>query len=259
MGTEAGKVYVVHNECIRNTKGGMPYKVGITQNTVSDRYYGLGLKMPGKFVCDFAYEFGNGYNDIETDLHNILDPLRENGEWFNITGTSLTGIRSICEKAGGVPVTDNVGEDLDDLQDEDGEGERLPAAVNPDLEKIVTRWDAVSDMKTVGEGLKRRSIRIPAVNGVYYRFIIKPPKAVHIDLHCNGSDFIDVLESFDKIDIKGHVFEYKTWLENKKHLKANVFTTVPLAKGVDGIVEVMRLLIEATKGKIIERYNAEVV
>jgi hypothetical protein len=111
-----GKVYVVHNDCIRNTKGGMPYKVGITQDTVGNRYYGLGLMMPGTFVCDFAYEFSKGYKDVETDLHNILDPLREKGEWFNITGTSLTGIKSICEKAGGVLVTDTVAKDIIDTQ-----------------------------------------------------------------------------------------------------------------------------------------------
>jgi hypothetical protein len=116
MEQETGQVYVVHNECIRNTKGGMPYKIGITKNTVSDRYYGLGLVMPGEFVCDFAYEFAKDYDKVETDLQNMLNLLCEKGEWFNINDKTLEGIRSICKKAGGRLVTDSVRKVIDESQ-----------------------------------------------------------------------------------------------------------------------------------------------
>ena len=51
-----GILYVVYNDSIINpeTKENI-YKIGITKGTVEDRYYGLGLKMPGKFETLFAY------------------------------------------------------------------------------------------------------------------------------------------------------------------------------------------------------------
>jgi hypothetical protein len=77
---ETGKVYVVHNESIRDEETGeMPYKIGITKNTVDERYYGLGLKMPGKFVCDFAYEFNANYKIIEQEIHQKLNQY---GVWY---------------------------------------------------------------------------------------------------------------------------------------------------------------------------------
>jgi hypothetical protein len=82
---ETGKVYVVHNEWIQDPETGeMPYKIGITKNKVEDRYYGLGLKMPGEFTCDFAYEFVEKFPQVEKSLHSILNKLNVNGEWFNI-------------------------------------------------------------------------------------------------------------------------------------------------------------------------------
>jgi len=110
MDAEAGIVYVVHNEWIRNpdSNGNVPYKIGITKNSVSDRYYGLGLKMPGKFVCDFAYEFSTGYEEVETILHQMLDKSRLNGEWFAIGSTELDAIKKSCERFGGTLVTESV-------------------------------------------------------------------------------------------------------------------------------------------------------
>jgi len=54
---ENGILYVVFNEAIRNPNTNERlYKIGITKNSVHDRYYGLGLKMPGKFETLFAYK-----------------------------------------------------------------------------------------------------------------------------------------------------------------------------------------------------------
>ncbi|GMO49495.1 MAG: hypothetical protein Ta2B_30570 [Termitinemataceae bacterium] len=47
---DKGILYVVFNKWINNPETQeMPYKIGITRGSVDDRYYGLGLKMPGKF------------------------------------------------------------------------------------------------------------------------------------------------------------------------------------------------------------------
>jgi hypothetical protein len=118
MEHEIGKVYVVHNEWIRDPSpnGNMPYKIGITKGTVSDRYYGLGLKMPGEFVCDFAYEFDKDYDKVESTLHELLNESRINGEWFGINGTTLAGIKKICEMAGGKLVTDSIVEVIEASQ-----------------------------------------------------------------------------------------------------------------------------------------------
>lgn len=119
---ETGKVYVVHNDWIRDPdNNNKPYKIGITKNTVSDRYYGLGLKMPGVFVCDFAYELGENYAKVETALHDILNKLRVNGEWFNADENTLSGIQSMCELLGGRLVEEEV-----DIPPIDGQKEKVP-------------------------------------------------------------------------------------------------------------------------------------
>jgi len=108
-----GKVYVVHNEWIQNPKTGkMPYKIGITMNSIEHRYYGLGLKMPGEFICDFAYEFADSYSKVEKALHNMLNILNINGEWFNVNQEALEGIQNICELAGGKLITEKITEEI---------------------------------------------------------------------------------------------------------------------------------------------------
>jgi len=262
--TETGKVYVVHNDWIRSPapNGATPYKIGITKKSVSERYYGLGLKMPGEFVCDCAYEFSTGYEKVETALHKMLNNSCVGGEWYNINGDTLTGIKAICDFAGGKDVTKSVGAELaDELNDggeelEDEGGEELPPPIiNPYLEKIVTRWDAVSEMKTLNRGdSTRRRIPISGVeDGAYYRFIINAK--VHIGLRCRkDSACFDVLGGFDRLDIKGHIFTYKKYPKDNPRC-AYIYTLLPLTTEVDAVVEVMRLLIEATKDKIIEAYN----
>ncbi|MDR2592386.1 MAG: DUF4268 domain-containing protein [Chitinispirillales bacterium] len=108
----SGKVYVVHNDWIKdpiNSK--MPYKIGKTtaDSVVDGRFHGIGLIMPGKFVCDFAYEFdGEQYSEIEEMLHDLLDDSKVNGEWYWVNERVLKGIRRTCEKFGGRPITEEV-------------------------------------------------------------------------------------------------------------------------------------------------------
>ena len=67
-----GLLYVVYNDWICNPiTNEMPYKIGITTKTVEDRYYGLGLKMPGEFKIKFAYKFSD-CKIIEQIVHGML-------------------------------------------------------------------------------------------------------------------------------------------------------------------------------------------
>ncbi|GBU22984.1 hypothetical protein R80B4_02897 [Fibrobacteres bacterium R8-0-B4] len=121
----SGKVYVVHNDWIQNPDaedGYMTYKIGMTTDSVSNRYYGLGLKMPSEFECDFAYEFDSEkYKDVEKALHKILNESNVGGEWFDLSDNTLDGVQSICKLAGGKLITDAVEskiaeeEELDEL------------------------------------------------------------------------------------------------------------------------------------------------
>jgi hypothetical protein len=108
----SGKVYVVHNDWIKDpVNGKMPYKIGKTtaDSVVDGRFHGIGLIMPGKFVCDFAYEFdGEQYSEIEEMLHDLLDDSKVNGEWYWVNERVLKGIRRACEKFGGRPITEEV-------------------------------------------------------------------------------------------------------------------------------------------------------
>jgi hypothetical protein len=120
----SGKVYVVHNDWIKDPiNGKMPYKVGKTtaDSVVDGRFHGIGLIMPGKFVCDFAYEFDGEqqYSKVESALHDLLDDSKVNGEWYLVNKKVLSGIRTTCELAGGRLITEEVtnefaGEDADE-------------------------------------------------------------------------------------------------------------------------------------------------
>jgi hypothetical protein len=105
---ETGILYVVFNESIRNPETNeLLYKIGITKKAVYDRYYGLGLKMPGTFKTLFAYKLED-YAKAEQIIQGILKKYRENGEWFNIGQKELDHIKSTCELMGGLLVTDAI-------------------------------------------------------------------------------------------------------------------------------------------------------
>jgi hypothetical protein len=112
---DTGLLYVVYNEWIRDPKTGiMPYKIGITNKSVEDRYYGLGLKMPGDFICRFAYEFPiNSLKEIENTLQDLFQKDRVNGEWFIIDEIQLFAITAVCEKKGGRIVTEKVENEIE--------------------------------------------------------------------------------------------------------------------------------------------------
>jgi len=105
---DKGILYVVSNKWINNPETQeMPYKIGITRSTVDDRFYGLGLKMPGKFETLFAYKLDNCAK-AEQLMHGIFNKYRVNGEWFNITEKELELIKANCETMGGVLVTNEI-------------------------------------------------------------------------------------------------------------------------------------------------------
>jgi hypothetical protein len=116
---DIGILYVVFNKWINDpeTKK-IPYKIGITRGSVDDRYYGLGLKMPGKFETLFAYKFDDCSN-AEKTIHNILNKKRLNGEWFDIDQSILKHIEKTCELMGGVLVTDEVENEIETETEEE--------------------------------------------------------------------------------------------------------------------------------------------
>jgi len=104
----AGILYVIYNESIRSPDSNEKlYKIGITKKSVSDRYYGLGLKMPGKFETLFAYKLQN-FSKAEQIIHGILNKYRENGEWFKLEEKELNHIKETCEIMGGILVTNDI-------------------------------------------------------------------------------------------------------------------------------------------------------
>ena len=116
---ESGILYVVYNEWIVDPETNvMPYKIGITRNSVVDRYYGLGLKMPGKFETLFAYKIKDCIR-AEQAIHTILNKYCVNGEWFNLTQKELDFIQNICEKMDGIIVTEEVENEIQNETEEE--------------------------------------------------------------------------------------------------------------------------------------------
>jgi hypothetical protein len=115
---ESGKLYVVINEwiCDPETKE-KPYKIGITRNSVGERYYGLGLKMPGKFETIFAYEIKD-YAKAEQSIQNIFDKYRINGEWFKLKQENLDFIEKICKEMDGILITPEIEDEIENQTEE---------------------------------------------------------------------------------------------------------------------------------------------
>jgi hypothetical protein len=251
---ENGKVYVVHNEWLQDPETGeMPYKIGITKSTVDHRYYGLGLKMPGEFICDFAYEFDETYTKVEQTLHSMLNQLNVNGEWFNINEDALVGIKSICELAGGKLITERI---ETEIEVETGE---IP---DPRFEKIVNNWNSISALKAEGQSSRKKSIHIPEINKpLYYAFRVRNQKEIAIELGCftkSIPNFDMVLKSLDGLVINGNTFNYLklSAREIKLGYKGRIRTII-LIDEIDNIINTMKMLIENTKEKIIGKYNEE--
>ena len=108
-----GILYVVYNKWINDPETKMtPYKIGITKGSVGDRYYGLGLIMPGKFETLFAYKFDD-CSTAEKTIHNVLNKKRLKGEWFDIDKNNLEHIEKTCELMGGILVTEEVENEIE--------------------------------------------------------------------------------------------------------------------------------------------------
>ena len=112
-----GLLYVVYNEWILNPKTGkMPYKIGITKKTVDERYYGLGLIMPGTFKTHFAYLFDD-CTEAERLIQGLFKRSRVNGEWFEIDDDQIELLKKNCDNMGGMPVTEEIKKEiLEDTQ-----------------------------------------------------------------------------------------------------------------------------------------------
>jgi len=173
--TEGGLVYVVHNDWIQNPKaedGCKTYKIGITAGTVEDRYYGLGLKMPSKFVCDFAYEFDDGrYRKVESGLHDIFDAQCKGGEWFELKQSALNKIRSLCEEIGGKLVTSAVQEEIEEQVDESEEKSKLKYHKKTE-EECKEEWDKEENkpIKEIAEYLEDLISKSGAIDDLRVRY-----------------------------------------------------------------------------------------
>ena len=109
---ETGILYVIFNKWIRDPETNeMPYKIGITKNSIEDRYYGLGLKMPGKFETLFAYKIKD-YAKAEQSLHNIFSKYCVNREWFSLNQKELDLIKANCEIMDGIIITDEIEKEI---------------------------------------------------------------------------------------------------------------------------------------------------
>jgi len=107
-----GLLYVVYNEWIINPKTGkMPYKIGITKKTVDERYYGLGLKMPGTFKTLFAYLFDD-CAEAEVTIQRLYKKYRVNGEWFEISDDQIELLKKNCDNMGGKPATEETQKEI---------------------------------------------------------------------------------------------------------------------------------------------------
>jgi hypothetical protein len=146
----AGILYVVFNKWINNPETQKnPYKIGITGGSVEDRYYGLGLKMPGEFETLFAYLIED-YKQAETYLQNIFKQYRINGEWFDLKQEQLDLIKNTCKIGmGGIDVKDKVKIEQDPIKKyRKGNGDPLPG------NDIFT--DALNELKKVAGFLKEK-------------------------------------------------------------------------------------------------------
>jgi hypothetical protein len=250
---DRGKVYVVHNNWLQNPETGeMPYKIGITQASVNDRYYGLGLKMPGEFVCDFAYEFEDKYNDIEKMLHDILSLKNVNGEWFAIDEKTREGIKKNCELLGGKLVTQEIEREIEAVSGNE---------INADLGKIVEKWNSNSNnLPTAGNAVNYRNIRIPGINnGLHYAFTVKG-RDIAIELGCSTIAYPNLSETFKQfadLRINEYYFDYCPPTDNeiKRGWTAGLVSAlIPITK-INDAVDTMQQFILVTKGEIIKACN----
>jgi hypothetical protein len=252
---EEGLLYVVFNEWIRNPETQeMPYKIGITKYSVSHRYYGLGLKMPGKFETKFAYKLKN-YAEAEKALGIIFNENKINGEWYDLSENDLTLIESNCKKMQGELITDEIEKEIkmeetemeeieNEIKKETGEptGNNLE---NYDIfNEIVKYYNENYIYKTVqnDDEKKWRRIKIEGRNLTFhFEFFFSKEKpyiciALHDEKNINGkTPFENELRNLDgKIIINGYTAVFK-----KPGNWCNLSFEISYSKGKEFISECM--------------------
>jgi hypothetical protein len=227
----AGILYVVFNESIRNPDTNERlYKIGITKNSISERYYGLGLKMPGKFETLFAYKIDD-YAKAEQFIHGILDKKRENGEWFNLNQNELEHIKTTCEFMGGIIVTDEYIVETETItpskQSTETDNKYLPQDIitNGNLGKNIYKGMDILNMKK-GDYIDKKSLYDLIVNsknknsdswaGEDYAINNTPQQGINWigNYSCPKAVIVKSKEGKYREDIHGETYAFKA--RNKK-------------------------------------------
>ena len=216
--------------------------------------------MPGEFICDFAYEFGENYSHVESTLHNMLNQLNVNGEWFKINKDALDGIQNICSLAGGKIITTQIeNEILIEIKRRKRE-RNIP--VYERFDQIIEKWNALSELKAEGKAKKRKIIRIPEIkSSIYYLFRLRNKNEISIELGCftkKYPNFDNLLNSFDGINIKGYIFNYPdlTKREFRNGYKGKLRTIISLSEtglSIEIMKELIKITIEKVKNECIEK------
>lgn len=111
--TDAGFLYVVYNEWFRDPiTNEMPYKIGITKRTVEERRNEFGVKLPGEIITLFSYKIKN-YKKIERKIHDMLNILCVNGEWYRVNARALKAIQEYCIDMGGILNTEEIENEIE--------------------------------------------------------------------------------------------------------------------------------------------------
>jgi len=252
---ETGKLYVVYNESIRNSKtNDRLYKIGITKKSVDERYYGLGLKMPGIFETLFAYELED-YAKAELIIQGIFKKYREKGEWFNLNQKELDHIKSTCELMGGKDVTDEVKKGIEneyyDNENSNNHGSYSRNFNNElkQFEKLVDAWNNTTKAYKTSikdNGKKYRRIffsGLPA--GIHYElqyYINEKLISIGIDNESNNLSLMEYMREWEKtLDIYGNRLFFKCQRKLRMDFKPN---------DIENIIVCMQKLVESTENSI---------
>jgi len=229
----SGILYIVFNDWIRDPQtGDKPYKIGITSTTVFDRYYGLGLKMPGKFETLFAYKLKN-FKEAERAILEILRPLHHvNGEWFNISQKEIDLVETICKAMGGKIVTDEVKQEVEIETEETNEEDDLLQSQYHSGKKDTTQY--VFNGRTYGKGR--------LVLAVVEEYIKNHNNITLDELHklfpkeIQGSFFVvDSFEKAKKIVEGSHINKKRHFIDNPIKLSNGEEVVVTTEWGISNI------------------------
>jgi hypothetical protein len=234
---DIGILYVVFNKWINDPETNkIPYKIGITRGAVEDRYYGLNLKMPGKFETLFAYKFDDCSN-AEKTIHSILNKKRINGEWFDIDQDNLDHIEKTCKLMGGTLVTNEVETEIEIETEEEIE-------ISIESPQKIIREDLLGSKEIVG---------------ITAKDILKMKKG---DSILNISELIINSKKPDSKNWAGE--EYKingtpmkgiNWIGNENKILAVIIRATGKYEDVDG----EKLYFEAKKGKVDKKIKTNLV